>query len=454
MKKILLSFLLISIVSGCSVINSNFTKEYPPLSRNETVIIFDNSDELPPNAEKIGRLKATKNVHPIQTLINFEKEARQNGGHIIKFTNDEPIYRTNAEDLAVDVYHVSEFENQSIDIDSLKKHWKDNGNNQVEGIYEFYTDNSEMEAQFAIYEDSNGDYQVTYIKGFDDGYYEKIWNKNDVKGHLRKTVNDNLFRAFWYEDNKSVHESMIIKFDYGVVRAVSEKYSESMIKIFPDSTERILDVNSGTGFALSESGLIATVYHGVEDAGEIYIRGINGDFSKQLPAEIVEVDIDNDLAILQLKDKDIKILNIPYSRSKLNSQVGDNVFVLGYPMNIVMGDDIKLTNGIISSNSGYLGDATSYQVTAAVQPGSSGSPLFDQNGDLMGIVNSKMYFADNATYAVKLNHLNNLLEKKNISDNLPDNSKLTSLKLADKVNSLENFIYIIDVKEEDDDTDN
>ena len=215
-----------------------------------------------------------------------------------------------------------------------------------------------------------------------------------------------------------------------------------MIKIFPDSTKRILDVNSGTGFALSESGLIATVYHGVEDAGEIYIRGINGDFSKQLPAEIVEVDIDNDLAILQLEDKDIKILNIPYSRSKINSQVGDNVFVLGYPMNIVMGDDIKLTNGIISSNSGYLGDATSYQVTAAVQPGSSGSPLFDQNGDLMGIVNSKMYFADNATYAVKLNHLNNLLEKKNISDNLPDNSKLTSLKLADKVSSLENFIYI------------
>ena len=143
-------------------------------------------------------------------------------------------------------------------------------------------------------------------------------------------------------------------------------------------------------------------------------------------------------------------MNIPYSRSKLNSQVGDNVFVLGYPMNIVMGDDIKLTNGIISSNSGYLGDATSYQVTAAVQPGSSGSPLFDQNGDLMGIVNSKMYFADNATYAVKLNHLNNLLEKKNISDNLPDNSKLTSLKLADKVSSLEDFIYIIDVKEDDD----
>lgn len=51
-----------------------------------------------------------------------------------------------------------------------------------------------------------------------------------------------------------------------------------------------------------------------------------------------------------------------------------------------MGDEIKLTNGIISSKTGFQGDVTSYQLSAPVQPGNSGGPLFDDKGNIVELL--------------------------------------------------------------------
>jgi S1-C subfamily serine protease len=111
-----------------------------------------------------------------------------------------------------------------------------------------------------------------------------------------------------------------------------------------------------------------------------------------------------------------------------------------------MGDEIKLTNGIVSSRTGFQGDITSYQISAPVQPGNSGGPLFDSQGNLIGIINAKHGGAENASYAIKASYLTNLV------DLLPDSPKLQTINsmlgktLTQQVEMAKKFVYIIETE--------
>ena len=122
---------------------------------------------------------------------------------------------------------------------------------------------------------------------------------------------------------------------------------------------------------------------------------------------------------------------------------GDPVFVLGYPLTSTMGDEIKLTTGIISSKTGFQGDVSLYQISAPIQPGNSGGPLFDKNGNLIGIVNAKHEGAENVGYAIKTSYLKNLIESSISTSILPNNNRISRLPLTEKVKSLKNFVYFI-----------
>lgn len=199
---------------------------------------------------------------------------------------------------------------------------------------------------------------------------------------------------------------------------------------------------SGTCFAINTNGYLVTNYHVVEDAQKIRIRGINKDFNHTHSANIVATDEKNDLALLKVNN--ITINNIPYGISSQIADVGDDIFVLGYPLRAVMGDEIKLTNGVISSRSGYKGDITSYQISATIQPGNSGGPLFDKNGNIIGIVNSRLA-VENAAYAIKTPYLFALLSSEdNIS--IKSNSSLMNLSLSEQVKQIRDYIYIVEIE--------
>jgi S1-C subfamily serine protease len=110
-----------------------------------------------------------------------------------------------------------------------------------------------------------------------------------------------------------------------------------------------------------------------------------------------------------------------------------------------MGDEIKLTNGIISSRSGYQGDVTSYQISVPLQPGNSGGPLFDYNGNIVGIVNAKLTIGENVSYAIKSSYLLNLVEILQDKILLPTNNTLIGKTLSTQVKSLNKFVYIIEI---------
>lgn len=199
---------------------------------------------------------------------------------------------------------------------------------------------------------------------------------------------------------------------------------------------------TGTGFALNNN-YIVTNQHVVQDAKSIYIQGINGDFINKYRATVVGSDNQNDLAILKLIGVNIKTQNIPYSVKTQSSDVGEEIFVLGYPLTSTMGEEIKLTTGVISSKTGFQGDVSQYQISAPVQPGNSGGPLFDSKGNIIGIVSAKHQGAENVGYAVKTSYLRNLQESVLTANILTSSNNLSTLNLSEKVKRIKNFIYFI-----------
>ena len=199
---------------------------------------------------------------------------------------------------------------------------------------------------------------------------------------------------------------------------------------------------TGTGFALKDN-YIATNYHVVDGAKSISVLGVNGDFTKRYNANVIATDKNIDLAIIKINGIMIPSANIPYSVKTTNAEVGEEVFVLGYPMTSTMGEEIKLTTGVVSSRSGFQGDVSLYQTTAPIQPGNSGGPLFDSKGNVIGVVSAKHTGAENVGYAIKASYLRNLMESALSTNILPQNNRIAGQNLSGKVKVAKNYVYYI-----------
>jgi S1-C subfamily serine protease len=174
------------------------------------------------------------------------------------------------------------------------------------------------------------------------------------------------------------------------------------------------EVGLGSCFAVSPDGYLATNNHVIEEAELIYVRLANGE---TLPAKIVSSTASNDLAILKVDIENIRYLSISSSN---DVSLGDEVFTIGYPLANVLGVDPKYTEGVISAKSGLGGEAIAYQITVPVQPGNSGGPLVNQQGEVVGVITSTASsiaffkksgnFPQNINWAVKSDYLKLLIE--------------------------------------------
>jgi S1-C subfamily serine protease len=254
--------------------------------------------------------------------------------------------------------------------------------------------------------------------------------------------------SFGFDTKKTIVNIMAngIKENNKSTTAINYEY----VKVYSNKTKKDIsfnNVSSGTCFPISRDGLIVTNYHVIENKRVFKIRGVNLDYNKAYNATLVLVDKNNDLAILKISDPTFgTIPAIPYVLKKEQVNVGTNIFVLGFPLRSSMGDELKLTNGIISSKSGFQGDVTTYQISAPVQPGNSGGPLFDNNGDIIGIINAKHKGAENVTYAIKITYLLNLCESLPTTPKLNQLNTLANKPLSKQVEMLRKFVYILEAE--------
>ncbi|MBO4614101.1 MAG: trypsin-like peptidase domain-containing protein [Bacteroidales bacterium] len=204
---------------------------------------------------------------------------------------------------------------------------------------------------------------------------------------------------------------------------------------------------TGTGFALN-NGYLVTNWHVADGARTIHVYGVRGDFKKKYIAEVVARDKINDLAILKISGNGFPGFGtIPYKVKTSTAEVAEDVWVLGFPLTMIMGDEVKYTDGRISALSGFDGDVSMYQISAPIQHGNSGGPVFDDSGNVIGIACAGIdnSLAQNANYAVKSSYLKNLIDAMQIANVLPTASQMSNYpRRQDKVKAVRNFVFYIE----------
>ncbi len=304
--------------------------------------------------------------------------------------------------------------------------------------------------QFKVYAKADGDFDESNFR------IEPVGETNAYWMYYHSTAT-----RIYLQDN--LHFSANFKLDHASAKeftgnnrlspSVSILLTNDCVKVYPTATmyanaarkaqeEAKPTEWTGTGFALNNN-YVVTNYHVVEDAKTIFIQGINGDFNHKYSADVVTTDKYNDLAIIKVKDVDISSVSIPYAIKTGTSEVGEEVFVLGYPLTSTMGEEIKLTTGVISSKTGFQGDVSIYQISAPIQPGNSGGPLFDSKGNVVGIVSAKHKGAENVGYAIKTSYLKNLMESTVSTNILPQTNRMGGQNLSGKVKLAKNYVYYI-----------
>ena len=136
---------------------------------------------------------------------------------------------------------------------------------------------------------------------------------------------------------------------------------------------------SGSGFVVSREGYIVTNHHVIEGCSQI-----DGTIQGQRETlTLVQTDPRNDLALLKMKTTPSATGTF---RDGAKLRAGDSVVAVGYPLHGLLSSEANVTAGTISSLTGIGGDSSIVQITAPIQPGNSGGPLLDMNGNVIGIV--------------------------------------------------------------------
>jgi serine protease Do len=139
------------------------------------------------------------------------------------------------------------------------------------------------------------------------------------------------------------------------------------------------------------------------------------------------------------------LATVPYSFKKGKSDLGENVYTLGYP-----GDEIKFGPGALTAATGFRGDTTEYEMFIPVNPGNSGGPLMDDKGNVIGVINGKQTQTSGAAFAVKSNYLLKAIQSipaDSLNKSLILNTKntLASLSRTQQIKKLRNYVFMVKV---------
>jgi S1-C subfamily serine protease len=168
-----------------------------------------------------------------------------------------------------------------------------------------------------------------------------------------------------------------------------EMSAKEVGRLFTDSVVLVRSgPRSGTGFVVGESGYILTCAHCVREADGVSISYRSKDGTdirlKDVPAKVVRIDHRKDLALLKIEGAAV----LPAVRLGIGNDVesGERVTVISNPGVGPTVLDYTMTEGIISSARRRLGHQVLIQTSAAINPGSSGAPMFNSHGLVIGLV--------------------------------------------------------------------
>jgi serine protease Do len=208
-----------------------------------------------------------------------------------------------------------------------------------------------------------------------------------------------------YSGTGKVDQTQLARLEQEAITRLAEKRAKPSVERKKEPSTRT--GTSGSGFFVSKLGHVLTNEHVVRKCKQVTV-GANA--NKQMPVEVIETDRRNDLALLKLSSTSTASAETKSLVSKLGIQVvskagsrviplssngllrsddvelGEDILVSGFPFGDFFSDTIKVTKGIVSAVRGMGDDSGQFQMDAAVQPGNSGGPIYDANGNIVGVV--------------------------------------------------------------------
>lgn len=200
---------------------------------------------------------------------------------------------------------------------------------------------------------------------------------------------------------------------------------------------------SGSAFLVDGKGYLVTNAHVLKNAKGIIVLNNKG---AEFKAIIVKVDESKDIAILKIVDKDYKSLGLlPYGIRKSSTDIAEPIFTLGYPRN-----EIVYGEGYLSAKTGFNGDTLSCQIAVAANPGNSGGPVFNKQGEVIGILSTKETKADGVVFAIQSKYIIETVNQLKKDDStidlkLPSKSSVKGLDAKQQVKKIQDYVYMVKV---------
>jgi S1-C subfamily serine protease len=199
----------------------------------------------------------------------------------------------------------------------------------------------------------------------------------------------------------------------------------------------------GTSFLIDPKGYLVTSAHVVDNARQVFVQNKDG---QDLKTELVFIDKTRDLAVLKIKDEDfIAPSSLPYGFRKAVSDLAEPVFTLGYPK-----DEIVYGEGYLSALTGLKGDTLASQIAISANPGNSGGPVINRNGEIIGILNARQTQAVGVVFAITSRQLIRSIEEHKEKDSslnikLPTRSTIRGIDRIQQVKKIDDYIYMVKV---------
>ena len=173
----------------------------------------------------------------------------------------------------------------------------------------------------------------------------------------------------------------------------TQDYQYSQIKEVTKLPEGAVVKSGGSAFMIDGKGYLLTNAHVLKGSSAVVANADGQEFK----TVIVYVDHAKDLAVLKISDSDYApVKTLPYDVKSNDVNLGAEVFTLGYPRN-----EITYNKGYLSAVSGFDGDTATVQVSLLANPGNSGGPVFNQYGDIIGILSTREANAQGVAFAIK-----------------------------------------------------
>ena len=198
---------------------------------------------------------------------------------------------------------------------------------------------------------------------------------------------------------------------------------------------KIINAASGSGFVVSSSGHIVTNNHVINGCNEVKVH-YNGE---KYRASIISRDSYNDLALIKANFTPSKIFTIKNG----NAELMEDVYVAGYPFGGFLNSSVKITKGIVSSLSGVGNNFSNMQIDAALQPGNSGGPVIDIQGNVVGVAVAKLDLIkfvelfksvpENTNFAIKSSVLLNFLNSNGVKTKKASEKIIPRSELSEKI---------------------